>query len=371
MKSLSLKLLCTYALLASVPASAFELIHNDYGSQFYFVFDGGTNEGVKENMTACVDDQNGKELYCGKVEHVNPTKSGVYAPAQQEAFLEIGYNVRVVELGDIPGNRPRLRSSREGLSIGGSFQNFVPMSQRPTTWNSTYTMTPLLPFQYKHADFSIDARMSGEGPIWTEGRPVRRSLVGASITRRSPLSNILDHEFGFTWRYIAPVKKDVDYDPNSASVYARESSKVTDLTLAWTALSAGKKNGIYPGWQAGAGLEYLNLKYTSSVIDENSGGQTSDLASSSANLIGLFFKAGGRVEKAWGKSSRNGARGTSGVAVNGILPIYSTTRWTHGDHNLASDTTQRRASQTQLEDATDLKKASLGFESSIYLGWMF
>jgi hypothetical protein len=355
-----------YASLACSPkVLAFEILHQDRAEKFYFVFDGGTRDGVEEGMTACVYSFEGLEQYCGKTIRVNETRSGVYAPDQQEAWLEVGNFVRVKELGDTP------RNQSANLSFSVSKKNAL-VPSRKSVWASNYVMTPLLPFKFNHPDFNIDARMSGDGSIWSSGVPVKQSLLGASVSRKAQLTSSFDHEASFTWRYLSPVNKDVDYDPNSGSVYAASSTKASNMSLSWNVITAPKNHGLSALALGGVSLDRLTFDFKSFVEGDPGTLQSSNLARSNATLFGAAVRLGGQLQLPFGSNAKTRLMpGILGAGATGVIPVYSKTTWTHGDHNLPDDAVQKDDSKSQLEDSVKLAKASFGVECNLFVGWMF
>lgn len=357
--------------MAPTAALAFELLHLDYGRSYFFVFDGGSNAGVREGMTACVDDAKGWELFCGKVERVKSTVAAVEAPDHFEAYFEVGLPVRVMELGAAKGlkkpDTDDVDSDKEAPLVG-------PI-KRPSSWITNYVATFVLPYTVAQPDFSVDARISGTGSIWEKGVILDRSLLGMSFGRRMPWARSIDHQVDLTWRYIPPTQKSVDFDPSTPNIYALEKIKLTDLSLNWNFLSVTQETGTAPGWIAGVSGQYVSYNYTSSVIDDDGGGQSGDLATSSARLLGLTARAGARIETTWmsGLKSTNTklSHGSAGVAVVGLLPLYAKTTWTHGTHSFPTDVSQKDQSQTQFEDTAGLKRSRFGVESTIYANWIF
>ena len=174
-------------------AAAFSVIHVDYGRNFFFVFDGGTKQGVQEGMTACVDDEMGWELFCGKIERVKTTVAAVEAPDQYEAYFDQGLHVRVMELGGPAGHK---RVGEDGLPLRGESNEEAPDSGPPNRgpfWSGGLVTTPVLPYSATFPDFSVDARFNGKGTIWQPGPDTRSSRVGFRFGRRQPWSKKWDH----------------------------------------------------------------------------------------------------------------------------------------------------------------------------------
>jgi hypothetical protein len=351
--------------VVSTQLKAFELIHSDYGQDFYFVFNGGSKDGVGVGMKACVYNNEDEELFCGKVAKVNESKSGVYAGADQEAWLESGFFVKVKELNNSPRNH---RTKALDLIAGNSFNN-LPVN-RPTRWYSSYLMTPIMPFQFSHSTYNIDSRISGEGSIWSSSERVKQSLVGFQGSRRSPISQGLDQEFSFLWRYVRPLETDSDYDPNSGQVYVIEKSSATDFAIDWSLISNISQGNVNTYLFVGPGVEFMTYSFQSNIVDEE-GSLSGELANSKAQLSGLVAKFGFIFEKPFGGASGSASKGVFSSKIAALVPITSRTQWTHGSHNLSTDTIQKDNSTTQLEESALFKKNSIGFEMELAAGWNF
>lgn len=337
--------------------------------------DAGSNDGVKEGMTACVDDNMGWELFCGKIERVKTTVAAVEAPDRFEAYFEQGLQVRVMELGGEPGHR----RTHEGS--GGDPTQEAPGARpirRGAFWTLGFVTTPVLPYVAAFPDFSVESRLSGKGSVWAVGPETKMSRFGARLGRRQPWSQKFDHEIDFVWRSVSPVRKQVDYDLNDPQVYASEVAQFTDYSISWDFLSPTLEEGFSPGWIAGSAAQYVSYSYTSTIVDDTNGSQTGDLASSKARLLGVAARLGARLEYLWSrtrvqapKSAAQSRQGHFGMSFVALVPLYSKTTWAHGTHNLPKDMPGRDASQSDLEDVVALKRSRLGLESSVYLGWTF
>lgn len=357
---------------ADMASAAFKVIYVDYGRNFFFVFNGGSDAGVKAGMTACVDDAQGWELFCGKVERVRRTVAALEAPDNYEAYFEEGLRVRIVELGDPEGHK---RDEAENASDEAPDSGPV---ERSSFWTFGIMTTPVLPYTVTLPDFAIEARMSGKGYIWGDGPIVRSSRLGFSVGRRTPWSKSFDHEIGMTWRLVTAPKKQVDYDQTDPQVYVAEQATLTDYSLSWNFLSPALATGFSPGWIAGGAFQYVSFNYKSTIVDDTSGSQSGELATSTARLLGLIARIGARLEYVWDNSTSEKSRAFEtpkhrnvGFSLVGLLPLYSQTSWKHSDHNLPSDATQKDSSQSQFAEVAAFKRTSYGFESSLYLSWAF
>jgi hypothetical protein len=361
------------------PVHAFEIKHVDYSRRPYFVINGGVPDGIVEGHIACVFDEYGEKLFCTPVYAVKEKRTGAYAPEEYAAWVKEGLFVKIEELGDIAANQPKKAFiSRSSLEGGEDAEEAAELAQlwelrkQDVAWTSSYLVTPMLPYRYSHPQFAIDSRMAGTGSLWDGAVPVSRSLAGVALSRRAPLSIATDHEFVLQWRYIKPVQSDADYDPSSGSVYAQTKSSALDAGIGWNWMSAGRREGFSIGWQTGLSYELMNLNFASSVVDDGDGSQSGDLAQSKASIAGMLTRIGTRIDYKFSDSGgADSKRGLMSFAVNGVIPMSAKAKWTHGDHLIPSDTTQRDDSKAHFEEAVALKKASFALETALVLGVMF
>ena len=210
--------------------------------------------------------------------------------------------------------------------------------------------------------------------MWTSGSTVAQSFIGLGLAYRQPVSHEADREYSIGFRYLRPVQRDVDYDPNSPLIYATDKTDAKDYYASVEWLSLMSRDGFFSIWiGGGVGGEYFTLKTSSVVTDETGGGADRDLASAKAQMSVLLGRASLRAEWALGSEPKEGeqAAWVVGVGANVLLPVVSKTVWGHGTTNLPTDIVQRNESDAQFEEAVALRRSRFGLDVAFTIGSHF